>query len=31
MSRKFGKQILRSDTAAVAALACWQAAAGDWL
>ena len=26
-----GKRILRSDTAAVAALACWQAAAGDWL
>ena len=26
-----GKRILRSDTAAVAALACWQAAAGGWL
>ena len=26
-----GKRILRSDTAALAALACWQAAAGDWL
>ena len=25
-----GNQILRSDTAAVAALACWQAVAGDW-
>ena len=25
-----GNQILRSDTAAVAALACWQAIAGDW-
>lgn len=25
-----GPRILRSDTAAVAALACWQAAAGDW-
>jgi 16S rRNA (uracil1498-N3)-methyltransferase len=25
-----GPRILRSDTAALAALACWQAAAGDW-
>jgi 16S rRNA (uracil1498-N3)-methyltransferase len=25
-----GKRILRSDTAAFAALACWQAIAGDW-
>ena len=25
-----GPRLLRSDTAALAALACWQAAAGDW-
>lgn len=26
-----GPRILRADTAALAALACWQAAAGDWV
>lgn len=26
----FGHRILRADTAAVAALSCWQALAGDW-
>lgn len=26
-----GKKILRSDTAAVAALSCWQASVGDWI
>ena len=25
-----GKRILRAETAVAAALACWQAAAGDW-
>ena len=25
-----GKRILRADTAALAALACWQALVGDW-
>ena len=25
-----GPRVLRADTAALAALACWQAAAGDW-
>ena len=26
-----GPRILRAETAAIAALACWQAAAGDWI
>ena len=26
-----GKKILRSDTAALAALSCWQASAGEWI
>ncbi|MEX2649421.1 MAG: RsmE family RNA methyltransferase, partial [Alphaproteobacteria bacterium] len=25
-----GPRLLRADTAAIAALACWQAALGDW-
>jgi 16S rRNA (uracil1498-N3)-methyltransferase len=30
MPVSLGPRLLRADTAAVAALACWQAALGDW-
>jgi 16S rRNA (uracil1498-N3)-methyltransferase len=30
MSVGLGPRILRADTAALAALACWQALVGDW-
>lgn len=31
LSVRLGPRILRADTAALAALACWQAARGDWM